>query len=162
MRCAVDSRRQGMRSTGIVNEARDWVQSGDGRRTQSEEQSRHEDTGMPLWEVEVLFRQTSYGRESNTTATVRVGSPVRPTLGEFAPVEFSGLVVEVRVNKAGQVSEFWSAEELAGATGGSSGSRSADSSGSAEKRRDVGTGHELGQRAGRVGGVLSAGPAGRG
>lgn len=134
MRYAVDSKRQGMRSTGIVNEARDWVQGADGRRKQSEEQARHEDTGMPLWEVEVLFKQTSYGRESNTTATVRVGSPVRPTLGEFAPVEFSGLAVEVRVNKAGQVSEFWSAEELAGAagtsTGPSSGSRS---SGSPEK-----------------------------
>lgn len=134
MRYAVDSKRQGMRSTGIVNEARDWVQGSDGRRKQSEEQARHEDTGMPLWEVEVLFKQTSYGRESNTTAPVRVGSPVRPTLGEFAPVEFSGLAVEVRVNKACQVTEFWSAEELAGGAGTSTGPLSgARPSGSAEK-----------------------------
>jgi len=59
---------------------------------------------MPLWAVEVLYRQVSFGRESNTTGTVTVGSPVRPVLGEFAPVAFVGLTVEVRVIKASGVS----------------------------------------------------------
>lgn len=38
--------------------ARDWVQGADGRRKQSDEQARHEATGMPLWEVEVLYKQS--------------------------------------------------------------------------------------------------------
>ncbi len=69
---------------------------------------------MPLWAVEVLYRQVSFGRESNTTGTVTVGSPVRPVLGEFAPVAFVGLTVEVRVIKAsGSLAESWRAEALA-------------------------------------------------
>ena len=69
---------------------------------------------MPLWAVEVLYRQVAFGRESNTTGTVAVGSPVRPVLGEFAPVAFAGLSVEVRVIKAsGSLAESWRAERLA-------------------------------------------------
>ena len=137
---AVESKRQGMRSTGIVNEVKDWVDGPDGRRRPSEVQARDEDTGMPLWEVEVLYRQVTFGRESNTTGVVRVGSPVQPVLGEFAPVAFQGLSVEVRVTKAGGLSESWRAEAVAdtpsvsvpdpGASAGtSSGSGSGSSSG---------------------------------
>ncbi len=68
---AVDSRRQSMRSTGIVNEVREWVDGPDGKRRPAEGQARDEDTGMPLWEVEVLYRQVAFGRESNTTGVVR-------------------------------------------------------------------------------------------
>ena len=110
---AVESKRQRMRSTGIVNEVKDWVDGPDGRRRPSETQARDEDTGMPLWEVEVLYRQVTFGRESNTTGTVRVGSPVQPVMGEFAPVAFQGLSVEVRVTKAGGLSESWRAEAVA-------------------------------------------------
>lgn len=109
---AVDSKRQSMLSTGIVNEVFEWVQGADGKRRQSEFQARDENTGMPLWDVEVLYRQTPYGRESNTTAPVRVGSPVKPVLHQFAPVEFRGLVAEVRVGKSGGLVESWKAEEL--------------------------------------------------
>jgi hypothetical protein len=117
---AVDSKRQSMVSTGIVNEVLDWVDGDNGKRKPGKDQSRDENTGMPLWDVEVLYRQISYGRESNTTAPVRVGSPVKPVLHQFAPVEFRGLVAEVRVGKSGGVVESWKAEELvdekAGAT----------------------------------------------
>ena len=108
---AVDSKRQTILSTGIVNEVPEWVDGPDGKRRPGERQARDENTGMPLWDVEVLYRQTSYGRESNTTAPVRVGSPVRPVLHQFAPVEFRGLVVEVRV-RGGSLTESWKAEEL--------------------------------------------------
>lgn len=110
---AVESKRQGMRSTGIVNEVFEWVER-DGKRKPSEIQANDENTGMPLWAVEVLYRQVAFGRESNTTGTVTVGSPVRPVLGEFAPVAFVGLTVEVRVIKAsGSLAETWRAEALA-------------------------------------------------
>ncbi len=128
---AVDSKRQSMRSTGIVNEVKDWVDGPDGKRRPSEVQARDEETGLPLWEVEVLYKQIAFGRESNTTGIVRVGSPVQPVLGEFVPVAFLGLSVEVRVTKAGGLSESWRAESVddkastrtdsAAAPGGSSG-----------------------------------------
>jgi len=110
---AVDSKRQSMRSTGIVNEVFEWVER-DGKRKPSETQAHDENTGMPLWAVEVLYRQVSFGRESNTTGAVTVGSPVRPVLGEFAHVAFLGLSVEVRVIRAsGSLAETWRAEALA-------------------------------------------------
>ena len=46
---AVESKRQGMRSTGIVNEVFEWTER-DGKRKPSETQARDEDTGMPLWQ----------------------------------------------------------------------------------------------------------------
>lgn len=108
---AVDSKRQSMRSTGIVNEVKEWEEK-DGRRRPSEIQARDEDTGMPLWQVEVVYKQTSYGRESMATGVVEVGGVDRPVTGEFAKVEFVGLSVEVRVNKAGGLVEMWRAERL--------------------------------------------------
>ncbi len=111
---AVESKRQAMRATGIVNEVFEWVDGPDGKRRPGEFQARDEDTGMPLWDVEVIYRQTAYGRESNTTAPVRVGSPVKPVLGEFEPAAFVGLTVEVRTLKNGTgLGESWRAEALA-------------------------------------------------
>ena len=82
---AVDSARQLMRSTGIVNEVKDWVDGPDGRRRPSELQARDENTGMPLWDVEVLYRQVAFGRESNTTGMVRVGRPGQAGVGGVRP-----------------------------------------------------------------------------
>lgn len=109
---AVDSKRQQMRATGIVNEVRDWVEGPDGKRRPGTEQARDENTGMPLWDLEVLYRQTSFGRESNVTGSVRVGGVDRPTVAEFAPVSFNNLTVEVRINRAGGLVESWRADGL--------------------------------------------------
>src|SRR5512144_2380506 len=114
---AVDSKRQVMRSTGIVNEVREWVDGPEGKRRPSELQARDENTGMLVWDVEVLYRQVAFGRESNATGMVRVGAPVKPVLGEFAAVTFEGLSVEVRVTKAGGLSETWRADAVAGQAG---------------------------------------------
>lgn len=109
---AVDSKRQHMRATGIVNEVRDWVEGADGKRRPGAEQARDENTGMPLWDLEVLYRQTSFGRESNVTGSVRVGAIERPRVTEFAPVSFNNLAVEVRINRAGGLVESWHADGL--------------------------------------------------
>lgn len=123
---AIDGKRSGFRSTGIVDQVFEWLDGSDGKRRQSDVQARDEQTGMPLWNVEVIYRQTSYGRESNTTAPVRVGSPVKPVLAEFAPVEFLGLVVEVRMLKGGTgLGESWRAEAIDDKTGSGSASGSA-------------------------------------
>jgi hypothetical protein len=130
---AVDSKRAGLRSTGIVNEVREWEER-DGKRRPSEMQARDEATGMPLWQVEVVYKQTTFGRESMTTGVVELGCPHRPVLAEFAPVEFVDLTVEVRVNKAGGLSEMWRADRLVDegkpATGQPSGSANGSASGS--------------------------------
>jgi hypothetical protein len=110
---AVDSRRQEMTATGIVEAVHDWEEAADGRRRPSEHQARDENTGMPLWAVEVLYTQTSYGRESSLTAKVTVGSVDKPTPARLAPVEFADLRVELRLNKAGGFVEYWSADALA-------------------------------------------------
>ena len=109
----VESREMAMRSTGIVAEVMDWVEGPDGKRRPGKTQSRNEDTGMPLWDVEVLYRQSAFGRESNTTAMVRVEAPVQPVLAEFAPILFDRLTVDVRPPKAGTgLIETWTAEAI--------------------------------------------------
>ena len=110
---AVDGKRQAMVATGLVAEVKEWEDKPDGGRRPSERQARHEDTGFPLWAVEVLYQQTAFGRVSSVTAAVSVGSAVQPVLGPFTPVRFEGLAVEVRVNKAGGFTESWSAASLA-------------------------------------------------
>jgi hypothetical protein len=63
--------------------------------------------------VEVIYRQTSWSRESSVTGRVIVGMPQRPVLEEYARVEFVDLRAEVRVNQAGGLVESWSADRVA-------------------------------------------------
>jgi len=108
---AVDSKRQSMKSTGIVEEVKEWEER-DGKRRPSEVQARDEDTGMPLWSVEVAYRQSAWGREQTVTGRVVVGMPVKPVLGEYVAVTFVDLRVTVRVNQAGGLVETWEADRL--------------------------------------------------
>jgi hypothetical protein len=109
---AVDSIRQLMIATAIVEPVMEWEETSDGRRRPSQRQARHEETGMPLWAVEVLYTQTSFGRESTVTAKVTVGAEEQPSPVRLAPIGFDGLRVEIRANKAGGFVEVWAAEAL--------------------------------------------------
>lgn len=109
---SVDSVRQPMTATGIVEPVFDWEETPEGRRRPSETQARNEGTGMPLWAVEVLYIQTSFGRRSTVTAKVTVDAQEEPKPSPLTPVGFNGLRVEVRVNKAGGFVEVWSADSL--------------------------------------------------
>ena len=109
---AVDSIRQPMIATAIVEPVMEWDEMPDGRRRPSERQARNEDTGMPLWGVEVLYTQTSFGRESSVTAKVTVGALEEPSPVRLRPIGFVGLRVEARANKAGGFVEVWFAESL--------------------------------------------------
>jgi hypothetical protein len=102
-----------MTATGIVEPVREWDEGADGRRRPSERQARDEGTGMPLWGVEVLYVQSTFGRLATVTARVTVGAVERPGLAALSPIGFAGLVVEVRTNKAGGLVESWSAEAVA-------------------------------------------------
>lgn len=112
---AVDSSRQQMIGTGVVEEAKDWIEV-DGKRRPSEDQARHGDTGMPLWAVECVYRSVEWGRASTVCEKVTVGAMHQPTVQPFRPVAFEGLVVSVRVDRrTSAVSCSWSADSIAGA-----------------------------------------------
>jgi hypothetical protein len=109
---AVDSIRQPMTATGIVDPVTEWDELPDGRRRPSERQARNDATGMPLWWVEVLYVQSAFGRASTVTAKVTVEAAEEPKPAPLTPVAFAGLRVETRINKAGGFTEYWSAEGL--------------------------------------------------
>jgi hypothetical protein len=109
----VDSMRQPFTATGIVDAVMEWEETPEGKRRPSKDkQARNEDTGVSLWQVEVLYFQTSFGRRSTVTARVQVEAEVEPNLRSLGPVAFEGLRVEVRINSAGGFVEYWSAERL--------------------------------------------------
>ncbi|SOD73281.1 hypothetical protein SAMN05892883_2572 [Jatrophihabitans sp. GAS493] len=112
---SVESKRQPMVATGIVDVSVEWEDKPGGGRRPSDRQARHEGTGMPLWGVEVLYPQTSFGRTATVTAKVTVGAIEQPKPALYAPISFEGLTVEVRTNKAGGLSETWTAEAIADA-----------------------------------------------
>lgn len=128
---AIDGIRQAMSATGITEKVMEWVETPEGKRRPGDVQARDENTGMPLWGVEVLFVQTSFGRRSTVTAKVTVGHEDEPKVAPLSPVGFNGLRVEVRINKAGGLQEFWSAESLMEVNKGGSTGTSAAASGKA-------------------------------
>lgn len=109
---AVDSQRQPMTATGIVEAVMEWEETPDGKRRPSDRQARDEKTGMPMWGVEVLYVQTAFGRQSTVAAKVTVGAEEEPKPSPLTPIAFAGLSVEARTNKAGGFVESWSAEQL--------------------------------------------------
>lgn len=126
---AVDSSKQPMVATGVVGIVQEWMEK-DGKRRPSDVQARDEATGFPLWNVEVMYQQTAFGRVSSTTAMVAVCAMEEPSVEPLKPVQFEGLGVEVRVIRAtGALVENWSATALVGARSGK-GSGSSSSSGS--------------------------------
>lgn len=109
----VDSMRQPFTATGIVDPVMEWEELPDGKRRPSrDKQARNENTGMPLWDVEVLYIQTSFGKRSTVTGKVTVGSEAEPKPAPMTPIGFTGMHVEVRINKAGGYIEYWSAESI--------------------------------------------------
>lgn len=109
---AVDSIRQPMTATGIVEPVMEWTETPEGRRRPSDTQARNEDTGMPLWGVEVLYIQTAFGRKTTVTAKVTVEGKDEPKPAPLTPIGFEGLRAEVRLNKAGGFTEVWTAAGL--------------------------------------------------
>ncbi len=110
---AVDSSKQPMIGTGVVEPRPEWEEKPGGGRRPSERQARDEDTGMPLWGVEVMYQQTSYGRVASVVGSVTVGSVDQPQVTALGPVGFDNLRVEVRTLKTGGLVENWSADGLA-------------------------------------------------
>ena len=114
---AVDSSKQPMIGTGVVEARPEWEEKPGGGRRPSDRQARDEDTGMPLWGVEVMYQQTSYGRVASVVGSVTLGALDQPQVTALGPIAFDNLRVEVRSLKTGGLVENWSADGIAAPTG---------------------------------------------
>ena len=136
----VESPRLRMDATSVVNAVMQWGQDGSGKRFKTETQDRHPETGMPMWGVEVFYRDSNFGEDFTMTASIEVGAAEKPDPVPMTPVVFEGLEVSIFPNKAGGLSERWSAEAIADIqqrpgpkTDTTSTTTSSNGSGSAEK-----------------------------
>jgi hypothetical protein len=112
---AVDGRRQVMFATGIVDAVDEWADV-QGKRTRTGAQAVTPE-GVPVWGVEVTYRESSFGRESTVTAKVQVPLKDQPTPGFMSPIVFAGLVAEARVQRAsGALITSWRADGIESST----------------------------------------------
>jgi len=103
-----------MDATGVVNALMQWGQDGSGKRFKTETQDRHPETGMPLYGVEVFYRDSNFGEDFTMTAVVEVGAAEMPDPVPMTPVVFDGLVLSIFKNAAGGLTQRWKAESIAG------------------------------------------------
>jgi hypothetical protein len=115
---AVDSNRQQMMATGVVEPVNEWIEV-DGKRRPGDVQARDENTGAPLWGVEVVYQSVNWGRVSTESVKVTVPAREMPAPSLFSPIKFEDLVASVRVDKRNNgLSTSWEASgiaEMAGA-----------------------------------------------
>lgn len=133
---AVESKRQSMLATGNVHPVMEWGKNAVGKRIKTETQQRNPDTGMLVWDLEVLYAGSNFGQDCTVTANVSVGAAEKPSPAPMTPVAFDGLAVSVWVNKAGGIAEGWSAEavtDLQERTAKANGAPASASSASASK-----------------------------
>lgn len=84
-----------------------WTEK-DGRRTQTDEPERDEQTGDPLWTC-YLMPTTA---ERPEVIQVRVPAKQQPVLGQFSAVAVDNLTVNVRVDKGGKLIQYWAASDV--------------------------------------------------
>jgi hypothetical protein len=117
---AVDSNRQQMVATGVVEPVMEWVETAEGKRRPGDVQARHEDTGAPLWGVEVVYQSASWGRVSTESVKVTVPAREMPAPSMFTPIKFDELVAAVRVDRRNNgLSTSWEASNIVEMAGSS-------------------------------------------
>jgi hypothetical protein len=112
MEFPVESLRKPMTATGNVGTQMQWAKDADGRRFKSDVPERDENTGFPKYEVEVFYTEEEFGEPSTMTARVLVSAEEKPAPDRLTPIAFSGLRAQVRKNKAGGITVYWSAEGI--------------------------------------------------
>ncbi|GMA19888.1 hypothetical protein MM440_12335 [Arsenicicoccus piscis] len=111
----VDSSRQQLRATGVVDQVNVWVDDPATGRRRSSDAQEVDEQGRPLWNVEVSYLSESFGRQSTVVARVRVAAATQPTPAAFEVIHFEQLACDVRVNRAGGLVESWRADGLVSA-----------------------------------------------
>ncbi|PUB28591.1 hypothetical protein C8K30_1037 [Promicromonospora sp. AC04] len=115
---AVDSNRQQMVATGVVEPVMEWVETAEGKRRPGDNQARQDGTGLPLWGVEVVYQSESWGRVSTESVKVTVPAMEMPAPSLFTPIQFSDLVASVRVDRRNNgLSTSWEAAGIAEMSG---------------------------------------------
>lgn len=94
----IDSTRFQARGTGVVAPTPVWSKADDGRisRTGAQETS---ESGVPLWDVEIVFKKTVWGQEKTENVSVTIPSATEPSVPEFAPLQFDQLTADFYVSK---------------------------------------------------------------
>ena len=115
---AVDSNRQQMVATGVVEPVMEWVETAEGKRRPGDNQARQDGTGLPLWGVEVVYQSESWGRVSTESVKVTVPALEMPAPSLFTPIQFNDLVASVRVDRRNNgLSTSWEAGSVAEMSG---------------------------------------------
>jgi hypothetical protein len=109
----VESPRMRMDATGVVNALMQWGQDGSGKRFKTETQDRHPETGMPMWGLEVFYRDSNFGEDFTMTASIEVGAAEKPDPVPMTPVVFDGLELSIYKNQANGLTQKWRAEAIA-------------------------------------------------
>lgn len=103
----VDPGPLGFVSAGQPDPVMVWAEEG-GRRVLTDRQEHDDATGDPVWTAYVM----PTAAERPEVVQVRVPAKVQPVLTLFGPVDVVGLEVNVRVDKAGKLAQYWSAAEV--------------------------------------------------
>ena len=107
-----------------VEAVQEWIETAEGRRP-SGNQAKDEDTGLPLWQIGVMFNPIK-GGDALGTAMVSIPSTMAPDVTPGQPVEFEGLQAEIWAGRKGLGGRF-----VATGTVGAKASRSKASEGAA-------------------------------
>lgn len=103
----IDTNRFAMIATGKVSPVPEWK---DGSPTG--QQARHEQTGLYLWNVDVLVDDDE---ARSTVASVVIGSMDEPRVQKLRPIGFVGLTANVYVNRrTSSLTLRFSADAVAG------------------------------------------------
>ncbi|MHC1559895.1 hypothetical protein ACR9E3_13140 [Actinomycetospora sp. C-140] len=76
-----------------------------GRRVLTDRQEHDSETGEPIWTCYVM----PMGTERPEVLQLRVPARQQPVLTQFGPVAVDNLTVNVRVDRAGKLAQYWSA-----------------------------------------------------
>lgn len=102
----------GLVSAGQPEPAMVW-EDVNGRRTQTDRQETDPDTGELIWTV--------YGMptlaERPEVLAIRTRARQQPVLTQFGPITVDSLEVNVRIDKAGKLVQYWSAAGVRDASG---------------------------------------------
>lgn len=104
-------------ATGGVQPVAVWAELSDGSRRPVPDAQEKDEHGVALWTVEVIAPPAEEGDRAEILS-VRVASADQPTVAEFEPIKFTGLVCRVGVNKrSGALSQYWSATGVSAKSG---------------------------------------------
>ena len=77
----------------------EWAETANGRRPTGD-QATHEDSGLPLWQVGVMFNDATTG-DATGSAVVQIAAETKPEVVPGQPIEFEGLAVSVWSGRSG-------------------------------------------------------------